>query len=264
MEHMKLMTWATAALVGGPIMFHRGFKKLWLWRLMSNTPTAKIRSMAMGLVEITGRVMPRSALQAPFSAHACVYWQVDVSVRMRRGWSVIHREQSGQPFYVVDDTGVAMVYPRGGDCRVTFGVEEQCHGLNLPPCYADYMKTARLGLAALGRVTMLRFRERRLEEGMKVYVLGTAVPQAASYVISEGEALEATGTDDPSPLRVMSEEVAAVVRQGEHEKTLIISQESERELSMALGWTANAMIVLGPLLTLFGLGVWLMKLMPGR
>ena len=115
---------AAAALAGGPWLFWKGFRQLRTLRLIQNTPTARIRSMAMGLVELHGRVRARSALTAPFSARTCAYWEVDVSVRGRRrgGWTVIHRNRSGHPFFLEDDTGAALLYPGGSECRIRFGV----------------------------------------------------------------------------------------------------------------------------------------------
>ena len=89
--------------VGGPLCFLRGFHVQRRRRLMIDTPTARIRSMAMGLVEVNGQVRGRSMVSAPFSGHDCVFWQVDIAVQGRRGgWRVIHRNASGQPFYLED------------------------------------------------------------------------------------------------------------------------------------------------------------------
>ena len=90
-------------------------------------------------------------------------------------------------------------------------------------------------------------------------MLGTALPRAQVHTISEFESLQATGTDDvrASQVRTTHEQVAATVRQGEHEKTFIISQKSERDLTIHLGWKSVAKLIAGPALTLFGLGWWL-------
>ena len=42
------------ASVGGLVAFFRGFRSLRTLRRIENTPTSKIRSMPMGLVEIHG------------------------------------------------------------------------------------------------------------------------------------------------------------------------------------------------------------------
>ena len=161
--------WATAGLAAGPWLYYRGFRTLRTRRLIANTPTARVRSMAMGLVEITGAVEPRSTLHAPFSAKPCAYWEVDVAVQARRGWRIVHRNQSGNPFYLSDGTGVAMVYPHGAQCRIRYGTEEACAGLALPPCYAEYLDAHTSRFSRLTRIGHLRFRERLLETLVACY-----------------------------------------------------------------------------------------------
>ena len=132
---------AAFGAVAGPAFFVGGFRDLRLKRLIQNTPTSRIRSAAMGLVEVNGVVECRSTVAAPFSGRPCACWNVDISVqgKGKNSWSVVHRATSGHPFFLRDETGVALVYPYGADCRVHFGVEEVCSGIALPECYASYM-----------------------------------------------------------------------------------------------------------------------------
>jgi E3 ubiquitin ligase len=266
MTDLETAIWATAGLAAGPWMYYRGFRTLRTRRLIANTPTARIRSMAMGLVEINGVVEPRSILHAPFSANPCAYWEVDVAVQTRRSWRIVHRNQSGNPFYLSDDTGVALVYPHGAQCGIRFGTEETCPGLSLPPCYAEYMDAHPSMLGRFARMGHLRFRERVLESGQRVYVLGTATPRSQARVVAEGEELQATGTDGPIATRraALDHDVVAVVRRGENEPTFIVSQDSEKGLMLSLGARALLQLVGGPALTVGGLGYWLMAWSSGR
>src|SRR5882672_7156675 len=93
---------AIAGVVAGCLLFARGFRELAVQRLVSNTPTAHVRSMAMGLVEVAGKVEPRSLITAPFSGKACVYWQIEVAVRNanRDSWRTVHHNASGSPFFL--------------------------------------------------------------------------------------------------------------------------------------------------------------------
>jgi hypothetical protein len=263
--HIQLdgLFWGGALTVCGPLMFTHGFR---LWRrrrLIQDTPTAKVRSMAIGLVELNGTVRGRSAVAAPFSGHDCVYWQVDISVPARRGrWRVIHRNASGQPFFLDDGTGAALVYPKGAECNLRHQVEEVAQGLALPPCYSDYLKEHAGAVGVFARVSPLRFRERVLEEGQVVYVLGTATPRAHEVVISEGEALAATGTDGPGAqlqkrLRERDADVRGVIRQGERERTFILSQDSEKSITFGLGIHSTLLLAGGPFATAAGLWVLL-------
>src|SRR5262245_24531949 len=182
MANLETAIWATAGLATGPWLYYRGFRTLRMRRLVANTPTARIRSMAMGLVEINGTVEPRSTVLAPFSGKACAYWEVDVATQSRRGWSVVHRNRSGSPFYLRDKTGVALVYPKGSECKIQYGTEEVYPGMMLPDCYAEYLNAHTSAVTRLSRMGTLRFRERMFEGGEPAFVLGTAVPRAQEHV----------------------------------------------------------------------------------
>jgi E3 ubiquitin ligase len=260
---LSLPIYATLALGAGPWLFLRAFRDFRVRRLIQNTPTARIRSMAMGLVEVNGQIVQRSEHLAPFSGQACAYWQVDISTRGRNNsWTVVHRNASGSPFFVRDDTGLALVYPKGAECRVQHQVEETCLGISLPDCYVHYMDDERLAFRHVWRLSTLRFRERRLDEGQNVYVLGTAVPRSQVMTVSQDEQLAATGTDGPHERRIreLQHDAVAIVRLGENEKVFIISQQSERDLTLMLALRAWAGMLGGPVLTLFGLGYWLQVL----
>ena len=295
MAGFELPLYATLALGAGPVLFHRGFRDLRVRRLIQNTPTAKIRSMAMGLVEICGQVVARSTQTAPFSARPCAYWELDIATLTgRRGWSIVHRNRSGHPFFVRDDTGGAMVYPQGAGCRIGFGATgggggrrgpggacvypqgaachigfgatEECVGLTRPECCAQYMSEQDLAMRHVWRLGTMRFRERILEEGFCVYVLGTAVPRGRVLTVSEGEPLAATGTGGWAAGRVQGliEDATGVIRRGENDPTFIISQQSERDLTTGLGLNAMLKLVGGPALTTAGLGYWLHALASGH
>jgi hypothetical protein len=269
----RLGVFAGLAAVAGPALFAGGFKDLRLRRLIQNTPTSRIRSAAMGLVEVNGVIGCRSMVSAPFSGRACACWNVDIAIRGRRNsWTIVHRATSGHPFFLHDETGVALVFPYGADCRVHFGVEEVCAGISLPECYSSYLAT--LGPQQyLWRLGALRFRERVLEEGAQVYVLGTATAPATSMTVSIGDEMEqageeelaATGTDEWRARRVRGgdRQVSAVIRRGDSEKTYIISQDSERDLTTGLTLEALAKLIGGPAIGLLGLGYWLHVLASG-
>ncbi len=263
----EMPLYATLALLGGLYLFFVGFRDLRRLRLIENTPTARIRSMAMGLVEVNGAIESRSNVFAPFSNRPCAYWQVEIAVRngRRNSWSTIHRNASGQPFYLRDDTGVALVYPHGAECSVPHAVEETANGLMMPDCYSDYMKEHGLWMRYVAGLSSFRFRERTLEGGERVYVLGTAMPRAQVLTVSEIQ-LAATGTEDlrAERIRDRDHEVQATIRRGENEKTFLISRQSERSLTIQLRWKAPLHLVGGPILTVFGLGWWLVHLAAGH
>jgi len=289
MARFDLPFYAALALCAGPVMFARGFSDLRTRRLIRNTPTARIRSMAMGLVEINGTVLERSLVRGPFSGRECAYWEIDISIRAgRRGeYRVVHRRSSGNPFYVGDGTGIALVYPNGSICKAPARCEEECMGLFLPEPYAQYLSEQRLWQSHLWRLSAVRFRERTLEEGHSVYILGTAVPRAQSRDVSNPvlidataeraswvePAMRATGTDGamasvtrrlpargPGRVKALHDQIAAVIRRGDHDTTFIISAESELAVELSYGFSTLMNLFGGPLLTIFGFGYWIYAL----
>jgi len=266
MHHVNLVSslFSLAATLGGPLLFVQGFRALRVRQLLDNTPTSRVRSMAMGPVELQGRVEPRSRVSAPFSTRPCAYWEVEIATRTSndrrtgyRTWTTVHRNRSGHPFYLRDETGVALVYPQGADVRMPYGVAEETGGLGVPDCYMEYMKAQGLGMRQVWALGPMRFRERTLEEGASVFVLGRAFPRANSVSVSwDEEAMQATGTDDAgaSHVRSLDSEVRGVLRRGPHDPTFLISEQSEKTASLEFGLKALGGLLGGPVLTLFG--VW--------
>jgi hypothetical protein len=259
------LLWPTAALAAfgfGTWSFVTGFRSLRLQRTIETTPTAHARSLAMGLVELQGRVLGRSRVFAPFSARECAWWEVELQTaqRSRRGmarWSTVHREQSGNPFYLEDETGSVLVYPQGAKLSAGHVVQEETGGLGVPEPYAGFMESRDLKLRHLWALGPMRFRERTLEQGTGVYVLGRAYPkpQAVAVSMDDEVALEATGTDaiGAAHVRRHDPECSAVIRRGPRDPAFLISDRSEKTMSMEYGLRAFAGLVGGPLLALFGL-----------
>jgi E3 Ubiquitin ligase len=264
MTHPSTPLLAAAAAIYGPVMFVKGFLAWNRRRLIADTPPSKIRSMAMGLVEVNGAAVPRSHVDAPFSGKSCVYWHVDISCRSKSSWSVLHRNTSSQPFYLRDDTGLALVFPQGAECRLTDPAEEVCNSIALPDCYAEYLREHRTILGPITPSGTLRFREYIVEENRPLFVLGTAAPKARAMEVTDVETFAATGTDDPaavavraSRLRSLDGEVHATVRRGENNRTFVISEESQMMMMAELGMKSIAYVVLGPILALLGMAYWL-------
>jgi hypothetical protein len=260
-HHLMASLIAVGAALAGPWFFHVGFRSLRIRRLIEGTPASRIRSMAMGLVELNGKVSERSRVTAPFSGKACAYWEVEIATPSgrgrNRGWSTVHRNHSGQPFFLSDDTGTALVYPQGAECHLPFGIEEITNGLGVPEPYSGYMEQQGIGMRTIWALGPMRFRERILEDELSVFVLGRAFPRAQSTAISwDEEGVQATGTDGMATSRVrdMDREVRGIVRRGPQDPVFVISRDSEKTMELEYGLKAFGGLVGGPLVTLFG--VW--------
>lgn len=93
----------------------RGFRALHLKRQVENTPTSKVRSLAMGQVELHGRAVRRYALVSPMSHMPCVWYRISkfrIEENGRR--RPLGSSSSGPlPFFLDDGTGRVVVTPKG-------------------------------------------------------------------------------------------------------------------------------------------------------
>lgn len=96
-----------------------GFHFVRLKRKIENTPTSRVRSLAMGFVEIHGRARRKYALVSPLSQSACIYYRLRKYRRDRRDqWQLASDTDSRHvPFLLEDDTGRVIVDPAGAAVR---------------------------------------------------------------------------------------------------------------------------------------------------
>ena len=127
MNKLELPILATISLCAGPILFLRSFHTFRLKRLIQNTPTMRIRSMAMGLVEINGAITAKSVSSAPFSGRPCAFWEVDVAVLLSMPSEVItvprvaHLDTMNELLVIMTHKGERFVFP----LDVLVGVKSQ-------------------------------------------------------------------------------------------------------------------------------------------
>src|SRR5262249_41077435 len=168
----------------------------------------------------------------------------------------VHRERSGHPFYLDDGTGTALIYPQDAQVNAGEVVSEETQGFGVPEPYAGYMKDRDLKMRHLWSMGPMRFRERRLEEGRAVFVLGRATPKANAVEVSmDEEALAPTGTDaiGARHVREFDNHCRAVIRRDPRDAAFLISDRSEKSMTMEYGFKAFGGLGGGPRRTMFGL-----------
>ena len=140
--HLRLRLWPW--LVLGPLIFlvmpHRlsaiglvlagcgaiafGLHSLSLREKLRSVPVSRVRSMAMGLVQISGRTTATALLKAPYSHLECVWYCFDVKDRQQAsdgpaGWRTIAEgSSSDMPFRVEDGSGSVLVQPSDAEFDV--------------------------------------------------------------------------------------------------------------------------------------------------
>jgi hypothetical protein len=158
------------------ICFMRTFKYRKLARIISDTPTSKIRSAAQGYVELQGVVKPiTKSILAPLTQKPCVWYSYTIEEEQSTGrsteWVMIDHHSSCHLFYLEDETGHVAVYPLASEVTIknrdrwyTNGIGSSSGGL--------------LGVSLLSSVassltgSRYRYTERRIEEGESITALG--------------------------------------------------------------------------------------------
>jgi hypothetical protein len=170
-----------ALLVGagvGVFFFFMGFRKWRYLRLIQDTPTAKVRSMALGRVEIHGHAEGKGELSAPFTGLPCVYYRYEieqeVSGNRHRRWRTLDKGSSESwPFYLEDETGRALVDPHGALVDIPTDYRETNPPVAGP--LAGFLQERGINPRTFfGFRKKLRFTEWHIAPGDEIYVLGVA------------------------------------------------------------------------------------------
>ena len=148
----RVLIYSIVGIIAGVYLFYKGFRNLWEKRLIENIPTSKVRSIAMGLVELQGTAIPELLLTGPYTKTPCVFYHIIIErlVRHRNSsnWVKEFDIKTEIPFFIHDETGSVVIDPRGADT-------------DLPLRYTSIEGN-------------MRYKEYNIMEKEPIYVLGTA------------------------------------------------------------------------------------------
>ncbi len=190
--------------------------------MIESIPTSTIRSLALGLVEISGQAQPEEGLlSSPFSGLPCVFYSYAVEERVGSGknarWETIAKGTSEQPFFVSDTTGRVLVVPLGAELILP---DERIYRNDwlgaLPP-------TTIAGLNRLGIST-----ERWM--GSKTFDAGNHSSSRKSRSTSSERHMNTSARQNASRTPLVSTSVDTETMQ------FIISDRSEKDLLSHLRW----------------------------
>ncbi|MCD8512416.1 MAG: hypothetical protein LRY63_02650 [Nitrincola sp.] len=167
------------------------FRHLRRYRLITDTPTAMIRSAPQGYVEIIGNVIGGEAglLTAPLSGKPCVWYRYRVdkeSGGRKNRWRAEHQGTSVEWFKIDDGTGICWIDPTKAEIdavqhRVWYGntphpnqPAKKTHFLNTPIFNSRY-----------------RYIETLILEHERVYALGTFQTLGGGRGVASIEQLQA-------------------------------------------------------------------------
>ena len=142
-----------------------GFRSLQVKRHMENLPTSKVRSVAMGMVEVQGYARRKYALVSPMTHQPCVFYRLRKYQRDDEShpWQEYSSTDCGPiPFDLQDDTGRLAIDPAGA----TIKTKHRQEGIST---------SASLVFSALGcSDTNDKWVEEIIPEGTFIYVTGFA------------------------------------------------------------------------------------------
>ena len=229
-----LLVYLVMGVVGGLWLMWRGWRVQQRKRLIENIPTSPIRSLALGLVEVSGRAEPEvELLTSPFGGFPCVFYSYSVEEQVGSGkntrWETIASGTSEQSFFVHDATGRVLVVPLDANLILPDERVSRTSWLGeLPPLAAAGL--SHLGIAStswMGNKTF-RCRESFILPDESIYVLGTALEHPGMGHHSTNESRLYIGSS--------------------RDHAFIISDRSEKDLLSRLTWQMWAGLIGGPVL----------------
>ncbi len=280
-------------LIMGILLFIFGFKKFSQYRVLKDTPRAKVRSMPMGLVHLQGQAVGDKPLTSPLTHQPCFYYRVYIERWVKKDdnhseWRRYGTDTDAEDFYLDDTTGKVRVNPRQAEYDVTRTFQGQ---LLSKLGWAEFrvgkgpkaFVEPSLGIAAPG------------EDELRAYILGRSGQISSKLGESSSGAARAVGkaldlaqtfsnwetskerfrftedclladrpcnilgtcAENPSP---QGEEDRNLIHKGQNQPTFVISDKAEARLEKDLFRNAAIMVVLGSAFIIAGAAVALHEL----
>ena len=236
-------------LVMGLLIFFKTLKNLKMKRLFENLPTSKMRSLAMGLVELKGKIQVEDKmLEDPFDGKECVYWRIHIQELVKSGktrkWVTRHKAKNQVPFLISDQTGSVLIYL--DDVNMNDVKRDKQYDLatffsdEISPIIQDYCRKHNVKLKGwFGGKKRMRLTITYLEPDDDIYILGNARPVLKDELKN-------------------SKNIAAVIDMSKR-GLIIISDKSEKELIDENGGQSFA-VPFGIILSVAGLSMILNSL----
>jgi len=198
-------------------------------RMMRDTPTSKVRSLAIGNVEVKGVAEKHEEVfESPFSGEDCVMYVYSVDTyseggkNSSGGWSTVEAGVKAAPFLLEDGTGSVLVDPEGAEKELPVENSYEYEGEDENESIREYVSkrgdlfeestgTGLTGIAEIATSTDFRMgdadlvgtdRKRRYQESYlpvgseEVYVFGRAMRREDIAVPENAENLVISRNED--------------------------------------------------------------------
>jgi hypothetical protein len=238
----QLTVLSCVAIAGGLYFFFTGFRLLARKRLLLSTPTSKIRSAALGLVEVNGVVAGPYTMPAPITGKPCFLYHTTAWEQRggkRDEWEKVADETLHLPFFIDDSTGQLLIEPLGADLdlhrdfREEYGASFFFSQDDVPPRVSVFL--SRHGIVPARR---LRIEERSIKPEDAIFIAGTLTenpgvqvrplsplsdsprdpaPKTLAEPLPAPQIIKLSGGAAPSSIREMSQQAkiaAALTRAG--------------------------------------------------
>lgn len=162
------------AALTGFYYFIREWKR---WHLIKDTPTARLRSVHQGYIELEGKGKSLSdqPVFAPLSNHKCLWYHSLIErketileqKRTRTEWKVLYRSTSNHSFLLDDGTGICLVNPE--DAEIIGNEKLVWHGNTEWPVRTGILSN---GSAIVALTSRYRYTEQLILPGQHLYIIG--------------------------------------------------------------------------------------------
>jgi hypothetical protein len=183
------LVWAIVGACTGLYLFYRGFRLFSRKRLILDTPTSKIRSASLGLVEVSGLAVGRYTLPAPITGRPCYYyrttaWQSKPSGKSNQ-WEKVADESLHLPFFLDDNTGKVLIDPTGAEMDIHRDFHEE-YGTSLLSFHTEVPPAvdAFLTRHGVGGGRKFRIEEYCIKPKNALFILGTLAEYPAANLTS--------------------------------------------------------------------------------
>ncbi|UTW11917.1 E3 ubiquitin ligase family protein [Marinobacterium rhizophilum] len=156
--------------------FWLGFRFLKRYRLIADTPTARVQSAHQGYVELQGQALPspNGVLHSPLTGRECVWYHYKVEREKGSGknrrW-VCEREGTSDEWFQLDDrSGVCQIDPEGAEVKAS--VRKRWHGHTPSPTGEPPAHRPGFRFNVSFGARRYRYQEELILEYESVYALG--------------------------------------------------------------------------------------------
>ncbi|MCK5581564.1 MAG: hypothetical protein KAJ18_09875 [Candidatus Omnitrophica bacterium] len=230
----KIDFYAILGLFAGVGGFFWGFMRLRRKRLIENIPTSKIQSLAMGLVELTGKAKSKNPFKSPFQSVDCVYYRYTVEKYVRRNksshWVTVAKGDSNHsPFILDDETGEVMVFPKHAELMIPKSYQFQTGwGRGIPSNVEAFLQRNSIRYKGLFGNHTLRFTEWIIVNHGQAYILGTATPAREQIRAHKEKLMERLRILKANPNRMKEIDLNQDGEISEEEWALAVAHEEEK------------------------------------